>query len=255
MDLGAGVRRVTLGALAASSFLVGIGATPAKAQTTQKPNIMFIMADDIGWMQVQALRNGTWQRRDPEHRSHRQRRHASFTDYLRHAELHLRAHMPSSPACIRLRTGMIPPQLPGQPVVCCGPARQRSRRSSSTTSATPPAQFGKNHLGDHDCVSTDSPRLPGVLGLALSPGRYAAGELPRHQQQADCVQAVAPPCKNTPVPRTVRPVPGLVDPKSGVVCFTPPRPIIGCHIVRRLAGEPSLQGRGPTDARSVGDGG
>src|SRR5271165_7331062 len=58
MDLGASVRKLTLGALAASSFLVGVGAAPAAAQTPQKPNILFIMGDDIGWMQVGLYHEG-----------------------------------------------------------------------------------------------------------------------------------------------------------------------------------------------------
>src|SRR5208283_2000256 len=58
MDLGASVRKLTLGAFAVSSFLVGVGAAPAAAQTTQKPNILFIMADDIGWMQVGLYHEG-----------------------------------------------------------------------------------------------------------------------------------------------------------------------------------------------------
>jgi arylsulfatase A-like enzyme len=42
-------------------------------------------------------------------------------------------------------------------------------------------------------------------------------------------QAVAPPCKNTPVPGLPE-VPGAVDPKDPktTVCLTPPRPVIWC---------------------------
>src|SRR5664280_3836125 len=58
MDFGAGVRKVALGALAMSSFLLAGGAVPSAAQTTQKPNILFIMGDDIGWMQVGVYQNG-----------------------------------------------------------------------------------------------------------------------------------------------------------------------------------------------------
>jgi arylsulfatase len=39
-------------------------------------------------------------------------------------------------------------------------------------------------------------------------------------------QAVAPPCKNTPIPG-VPEVPGAVDPKT-TVCLTPPRNILSC---------------------------
>ena len=48
MDLGASVRKLTLGALAVSSFLVGVGATPVVAQN-KKPNVVMLMSDDVGW--------------------------------------------------------------------------------------------------------------------------------------------------------------------------------------------------------------
>ena len=47
-----------------------------------------------------------------------------------------------------LRTGMIPPQLPGSPSYL-RPGTPAHRQVPATISATPPAQFGKNHLGDH----------------------------------------------------------------------------------------------------------
>ena len=40
------------------------------------------------------------------------------------------------------------------------------------------------------------------------------------------VQAVVPPCKNTPV-RGLAEVPGAVDPRTAT-CMTPPRPVISC---------------------------
>src|SRR5271165_2110929 len=40
--------------------------------------------------------------------------------------------------------------------------------------------------------------------------------------------AAAPPCANTPI-KGIHPVPGQVDPKGNVVCFTPPRPVLWCH--------------------------
>ena len=48
MDFGASVRKLTLGALAVSSFLVGVGAVPAAAQD-KKPNVVMLMSDDVGW--------------------------------------------------------------------------------------------------------------------------------------------------------------------------------------------------------------
>jgi len=48
MDFGAGVRKLALGALAVSSFLLAGGATPSAAQNS-KPNIVMLMTDDTRW--------------------------------------------------------------------------------------------------------------------------------------------------------------------------------------------------------------
>ena len=82
-----------------------------------------------------------------------------------------------------LRTGMIPPQLPGSPSYLRPgtPALAKFLLDLGYTTG----EFGKNHLGDHTDGAADGPRLPGVLGLPLSPGRDAGGELPRHQQDPD----------------------------------------------------------------------
>jgi hypothetical protein len=51
MNTGTNVRKVALGVLAISSLMLAGGETQAAAQTAQKPNIVVIMGDDIGWMQ------------------------------------------------------------------------------------------------------------------------------------------------------------------------------------------------------------
>jgi hypothetical protein len=42
------VRKVTLGTLVIAAFLLAGGAASDAAQTSQKPNVLFIMGDDIG---------------------------------------------------------------------------------------------------------------------------------------------------------------------------------------------------------------
>ncbi len=66
-----------------------------------------------------------------------------------------------------LRTGMIPPQLPGSPTYLLPgtPSMAVFLRDLGYTTG----EFGKNHLGDHTDVTTDSARLPGILGLPLPP--------------------------------------------------------------------------------------
>ena len=113
MDLGASVRKLTLGALAASSFLVSVGATPAAAQATQKPNILIIMADDIGWMQVQAYAMGLGNGETPNI-DRLAKEGMKFTDYYA-----MQSCTSGRTAFITgmypLRVGLIPPQLPGSP--------------------------------------------------------------------------------------------------------------------------------------------
>ena len=46
-------RRLVLAALAAAASLAA--AQPAAAQEARKPNILFIMGDDIGWMQPRSI--------------------------------------------------------------------------------------------------------------------------------------------------------------------------------------------------------
>ncbi len=85
-----------------SLSLAGPASTPAAAQQqpAQKPNILFIMGDDIGMDAAEHLSPRPDGRRDAEHRSHRQRRcdvHGTTTP----SRAARPGEMPSSPACIR----------------------------------------------------------------------------------------------------------------------------------------------------------
>ena len=46
------------GAIAGGFLLAATALSPAQAQTTSQPNILFIMGDDIGWMQPSIYHRG-----------------------------------------------------------------------------------------------------------------------------------------------------------------------------------------------------
>ena len=110
-----GFTKLTLGALVVSSFLVGVGAAPAAAQTTQKPNILFIMGDDIGWMQPSIYHRGLMVGRTPNI-DRIGNEGALFTDY--YAEQSCTSGRNAFFTGMHpLRTGMIPTATARQPVL------------------------------------------------------------------------------------------------------------------------------------------
>jgi arylsulfatase len=48
MNFGTSIRKLALGTLAISGFVMAGGVTPSLAQNT-KPNIVMLMTDDTGW--------------------------------------------------------------------------------------------------------------------------------------------------------------------------------------------------------------
>src|SRR5215831_18238674 len=122
-----------------------------------------------------------------------------------------------------LRTGMIPPQLPGSPSYLRPgtPAIAKFLYDLGYTTG----QFGKNHLGDH----TDA--LPTAHGFQEYWGYLYHLDAMQQVSFPDInsnptTQGISPPCKNTPVPGLPE-ISGAVDPKT-TTCLMPPRPIIAC---------------------------
>jgi arylsulfatase len=221
MDLGASVRKLALGALAASSFLLGVGAAPVAAQTAQKPNILFIMGDDIGWMQVGVYQNGLGFDTTPNI-DRIGKEGAMFMSY--YAEQSCTAGRNAFfTGMTPLRTGMIPPQLPGSPSYLRPgtPALAVFLHDLGYTTG----EFGKNHLGDH----TDS--LPTAHGFQEFWGYLYHLDAMEQVSFPDInknptTQGFAPPCKNTPIPG-IPEDPAAVDPRT-TTCLTPPRPVLWC---------------------------
>ena len=65
------IHRLLLLNLFVMFIAAGIAPHPASAQAQSKPNILFIMGDDIGWMQPSIYHRGPGGRRNAKHRPHR----------------------------------------------------------------------------------------------------------------------------------------------------------------------------------------
>ena len=157
------------------------GAAAASEQQQQKPNILFIMGDDIGWMQPSIYHRGLMVGETPNIDRIGQEG-AIFMDYVAMQSC-TSGRNAFFTGMYPLRTGMIPPQLPGSPSYLRPGTPALAKFLLDLGYNT--GEFGKNHLGDHTDGAADGARLPGILGLPLSPRRDAAGELPRHQQDPD----------------------------------------------------------------------
>ncbi len=74
-----------------------------------------------------------------------------------------------------LRTGMIPPQLPGSPTYLLPGTPSLAVFLHDLGYNT--GQFGKNHLRRPHRCAPHGAWLPGILGIPLPPGRDGTGEL------------------------------------------------------------------------------
>ena len=230
-------RHLWLGLLAII-FAAAIVPQQALAQAPSKPNILFIMGDDIGWMQPSIYHRGLMVGETPNI-DRIGREGAIFMTY--YAEQSCTSGRNAFFTGMHpLRTGMIPPQLPGSPSYLRPgtPALAVFLRDLGYTTG----QFGKNHLGDH----TDA--LPTAHGFTEFWGYLY--HLDAMQQvsfpdinKSPTAQGIAPPCKNTPVKGLSDP-PGAIDPKDGT-CLTPPRPVIACTSSDGTSKNQSCKDEGP----------
>lgn len=205
--------QATAGARGAATALKG---KPGKGG---KPNILFIMGDDIGWMQPGCYHRGLMVGETPNI-DRIAREGALFMDYVA-----MQSCTSGRNAFVTgmypLRTGMIPPQLPGSPSYLRPgtPAIARFLLDLGYTTG----QFGKNHLGDHP----DS--LPTAHGFQEYWGYLY--HLDAMQQvsfpdinKSPTEQGIVPPMRVAPIPGIPEPK-GAIDPKDGV-CMAAPRPVL-----------------------------
>ncbi|WP_043159155.1 arylsulfatase [Bradyrhizobium sp. Ai1a-2] len=197
-----------------------VASVPAAAQQ-QKPNILFIMGDDIGWMQPSIYHQGLMVGETPNIDRIGQEG-AKFMDYVAMQSC-TAGRNAFFTGMYPLRTGMIPPQLPGSPSYLRPgtPAIAKFLLDLGYTTG----EFGKNHLGDHAEALPTAHGFQEFWGYLYHLDAMQAVSFPDINKNPT-TQEVAPPCKNTPVPDLPE-VPGAVDPKT-TVCVTPPRPVIWC---------------------------
>jgi arylsulfatase A-like enzyme len=215
-----------------------VGVVPAAAQEAQKPNILFIMADDIGWMQPSVYHRGLMVGETPNI-DKIAKQGAMFIDYVAMQSC-TSGRNAFFTGMYPLRTGMIPPQLPGSPswLRKGTPALAKFLLDLGYNTG----EFGKNHLGDH------AEALPTAHGFQEYWGYLY--HLDAMQQvsfpdinRSTTEQTVAPPCQATPIPGLPE-VPGAVDPKT-TTCLTPPRPIIWCKSSDGTEANQTCQDEGP----------
>ena len=145
MDFGAGIRKLTLGALAISSFLLAGGAVPSAAQTT-KPNIVVIMGDDIGIWNIGAYSRGMMAGHTPN-LDKVAAEGMLFTDYYAEASCTAgRANFITGE--LPIRTGMTTVGQAGAKIGIPAQAVTIATVLKGMGYAT--GQFGKNHLGDRN---------------------------------------------------------------------------------------------------------
>jgi arylsulfatase A-like enzyme len=192
---------------------------PATAQ--DKPNILFIMGDDIGWMQPSIYHRGLAVGETPNI-DRIGNEGAIFMHY--YAEQSCTAGRTAFITGMQpVRVGMVLPEIPGSPSYLRQGTPTLARFLLDLGYAT--GEFGKNHLGD----TTES--LPTANGFQEYWGYLyhldaMQGVSFPDINKSPTEQTVAPPCKNTPIPGLAE-VPGAVDPKT-TTCLTPPRPMLFC---------------------------
>jgi len=210
--------------LAAGLVLAGLPALidPALAQApAPKPNILFIMGDDIGWMQVGVYHHGLALGETPNI-DRIGNEGAVFSDYYAMQSCTSGRNVFFT-GMYPVRTGLIVPELPGSPAYLRPgtPAIAKFLLDLGYTTG----EFGKNHLGDHTEALPTAHGFQEYWGYLYHLDAMEQVSFPDINSNPT-TQGVAPPCKNTPVSGLPE-VPGAVDPKT-TTCMTPPRPVIWC---------------------------
>src|SRR5436189_393460 len=210
---------------------------PAQAQD-KKPNILFIMGDDIGIMQPRCYHRGLMVGETPNIDRIANEGAIMMTYY---AEQSCTAGRNAFFTGMNpLRTGMIPPQLPGSPSYLRPGTPALAAFLYNLGYST--GEFGKNHLGDHTAALPTAHGFQEFWGYLYHLDAMQGVSFPDINKTPN-VQTVAPPCKNTPI-KGLPEVPGAVDPKT-TPCLTPPRPVLWCKSSDGTSKNQTCQDQGP----------
>lgn len=230
-------------ALLGATTLIGAAAlAPAEGQTPppaqSRPNILFIMGDDIGLMQTSIYHRGLMVGETPNIDRIGQEG-ALFTHY--YAEQSCTAGRNAFFTGMHpLRTGMIPPQLPGSPSYLRPGTPSLAKFLLDLGYNT--GEFGKNHLGDHTDALPTAHGFQEFWGYLYHLDAMQGVSFP-DINRTSTQQTVAPPCANTPIPG-LPPVTGALDPQT-TVCLMPPRPMLACSSSNGTAANQTCRDEGP----------
>jgi arylsulfatase A-like enzyme len=204
----------------------------------KKPNILFIMGDDIGIMQPGCYHQGLMVGETPNI-DRIAREGGRFMDYYAMQSC-------TSGRCafitgmVPLRVGLTVPQLPGSPA-WLRPGTPTIARGLLDLGYTT-GQFGKNHLGDH------AEALPTANGFQEYWGYLY--HLDAMQQvsfpdinKTPTQQGIAPPGLNTPI-KGLTPPAGSVDPRTHI-SLIPPRPVLLCKSSDGTLANQEVKDEGP----------
>src|ERR1700704_4827977 len=219
MKIGRQIGSLLFSSVALAALSLPASNSPALAQApASKPNFLFIMGDDIGLYQPGNYHRGLMVGETPNI-DRIGNEGAIFTHY--YAEQSCTAGRNAFFTGMHpLRTGMIPPQLPGSPSYLRPgtPAVAWFLRDLGYNTG----EFGKNHLGDHTDALPTAHGFHEFWGYLYHLDAMQGVSFP-DINKTPTLQTVAPPCKNTPIPGLAD-VPGAVDPKTTTKtkpCLTP----------------------------------
>ncbi|MGA9535812.1 MAG: sulfatase-like hydrolase/transferase, partial [Desulfobacterales bacterium] len=224
-------------AFVALAVVLALTVAPTVA-ADKKPNILFIMGDDIGIMNVGAYHQGLMVGETPNI-DRIGKEGARFMTY--YAEQSCTAGRTAFFTGMHpLRAGMVMPQLPGA--------------TSSLLPGTPAlakflldlgyntGEFGKNHLGDKSASLPTAHGFQEFWGYLYHLDAMQGVSFP-DINKSPTEQGIVPPCKNTPV-KGLAEVPGAIEPRDGL-CMTPPRPVIHCTSADGTEENQSCKDEGP----------